>query len=367
MARHLYILLVGLTALSLNTPARGEVFLLHSGGRIEGQWLNQDQEPLAMYEIALTSGGHLTLTAEQVVRVIIKSEALLRYEAELPKVPDSVEGHWSMAEQCRKDNLKMQREIHLRRILEISPDHSDARHALGYSQVDGNWVKPDEWLTRQGYVRHRGSWRLQQEVELDARHELQQQEEQQWRKQLKIWRTSIIRGRNDSAAAMEKLRATDSAYAIAPLTELLSEPDEPKPLKLLYIDILGRFASSGATAALLQRVMTDQDPEVRDRSMDAIKQHGTDHALAFFQKHLRDKQNPVVNRAGWGLGKLGDPRAIPALIEAVVTKHKFQFGALRAASMPAWERAVAGCKWVAAPRSWSKSSRTAMSWPPWSR
>jgi hypothetical protein len=41
---------------------------------------------------------------------------------------------------------------------------------------------------------------------------------------------------------------------------------------------------------------------------------------------LKSKKNPVVNRAGWGLGQLGDPAAIPALIEALTTKHKFLMG-----------------------------------------
>ena len=30
-----------------------------------------------------------------------------------------------------------------------------------------------------------------------------------------------------------------------------------------------------------------------------------------------------VNQAAWALGRLGDPEAIPALIDAIVTKHKF--------------------------------------------
>ena len=32
----------------------------------------------------------------------------------------------------------------------------------------------------------------------------------------------------------------------------------------------------------------------------------------------------MVNQAAWALGRLGDPSAIPALIDAVVTKHRFK-------------------------------------------
>lgn len=302
--------------------ARAEVFVLTNGGRIEGSWVNRETEPLVMYEIAMSGGGRLTLATDQVERVIVKSENMRRYEEALRTLPDKVEAHWDMAEKCRKAGLKPQRQIHLRRILELSPDHEDARHALGFSRVDGEWVKPDEWLAKQGYVRHKGSWRLPQEVELDTRREQRNIEEQQWRQNLKQWRASIVRNRNDSAQAFKKLQATDSAYAIAPIAELLGDKKEPKPLKLVYIDILSRFNNANAAAALLERVMTDPDLEIRERSIAALQNHGREQALAMLTRSLKDNENHVVNVAAWALGRLGDPAAIPALIDAVVTKHK---------------------------------------------
>ncbi len=303
---------------------RAEVFVLANGGRIEGEWLNRNAEPLVMYDIATTGGGRMTLSADQVEHVIIKSEALLRYEAELPKVPDTVEAHWEMAERCRKAGLTPQREIHLRRILELAPDHQDARHALGFSRVNDKWIKPDEWLAKQGYVRHKGAWRLPQEVELAAQRERRELEEKEWRKRLRRWRTAIFRGRRDSGQALAQLRAVDSAFAITGLAEMLKDKDATKALKLLYIDILGQFRNTNAAAALLERVMTDPDMEIRERSITALQRNGRQQALTFLTRSLRDKNNQVVNEAAWALGKLDDPDAIPALIDAVVTKHKFK-------------------------------------------
>jgi HEAT repeat protein len=105
---------------------------------------------------------------------------------------------------------------------------------------------------------------------------------------------------------------------------MLGDKDEVKPLKLIYIDVLGRFENSRAAAALLERVMTDPDLEVRERSIESLKKHGSQQALAFLTRSLKNKDNQVVNHAGWALGLLGDPAAIPALIDAVVTKHRFQ-------------------------------------------
>jgi len=239
-------------------------------------------------------------------------------------VPNTVEGHLDMAERCRKAGLKEQREFHLQKVLELDPDHADARRGLGYSQVDGQWVRADEWFENQGYVRHKGDWRLAQEVDLDSLHDRQVVEEKEWRKRLQVWRNSVIRGRNDAAEALTQLRAVESPLAIAGLSEMLADTKEPKQLRLLYIDVLSKFNHGSAVTALLKRVMQDPDVEVRERSIDAAKVNGREQAVAVLCHMLKNKDNLVVNQAGWALGRLGDPAAIPALIDAVVTTHRFK-------------------------------------------
>ncbi len=119
-----------------------------------------------MYQIEMLAGGRITIPASLVEEVVVKSEAVQRYEELLPKVPNTVEGHLEMAERCRKADLKTQRDFHLRKVLELDPNHVEARHGLGFSQMDGEWIKADEWLKNQGFVRYKGGWRLAQEVEI---------------------------------------------------------------------------------------------------------------------------------------------------------------------------------------------------------
>ncbi|MFW6168846.1 MAG: HEAT repeat domain-containing protein [Planctomycetota bacterium] len=304
--------------------ARADVFVLTHGGRIEGEWLNSETESPSTYEIGTSEGGQLTLAAEQVERVVLKSKMQRQYEAALPKVPDTVEGHWDMAERCQQAELDAEREFHLRRILELSPEHSEARHALGYSRVQGNWVKPDEWRKKQGYVRHEGSWKLPQEIQLASRRENREEKEIEWRKKVRRWRKSILRGRDTSSEALAQMRAIDSPYAISAIAELLNEESDPTPLKLVYIEILSQFDNSNAVAALLQRVMRDSDLEIRERSIEAVRKTDKEQAVAVLGRALQADENAVVNRAAWALERLGDPAAIPALIEAVVTTHKIK-------------------------------------------
>ena len=58
--------------------------------------------------------------------------------------------------------------------------------------------------------------------------------------------------------------------------------------------------------------------------MDAARLHGSQQAVAVFSRLLKDKNNQIVNQAAWALGRLGDPSAVPALIDALVTKHRFR-------------------------------------------
>ena len=158
---------------------RAEVFLLRSGGRIEGTWLNRQQGVPQQYEIAMPGGGRVTLDAAQVRRTI-RQDAEKRYQQIVSRCPDTVEGHWKLAEWCRKNGLKKQRRYHLQRIIQLEPDHVDARHALGYSQVRGQWVTREEILRRRGYNLHEGRWLLAQEIALQQRQRENEQAEKSW-------------------------------------------------------------------------------------------------------------------------------------------------------------------------------------------
>ena len=199
MNRRMLSVLIVTSVSLMSANAHAEIFVLTHGGRVEGQWLNRDDAKPDTYEIEMLAGGRITLSASLVEDVIVQSEALRRYEELLPKVPHTVEGHLDMAERCRKAGLKTQREFHLQKVLELDPNQADARRGLGYSQVDGQWIRADEWFQNQGYVRHKGGWRLAQEVDLDSRHDRQVIEEKEWRKRLQVWRNSVVRGRNDAA------------------------------------------------------------------------------------------------------------------------------------------------------------------------
>ena len=63
------VLCAAFVLLAIIRPAVGEVFVLRSGGRIEGELVNPDENPRTSYVISLPSGGQITLDAKVVEKV----------------------------------------------------------------------------------------------------------------------------------------------------------------------------------------------------------------------------------------------------------------------------------------------------------
>lgn len=299
------------------------VFLLANGGQIEGKLLNPDQQPRSDYRIQLDGGARLMLHADQVRQVLTLSEELRWYQQTAAGLPDTVEAHWEMAEQCRVKNLRTQREHHLNQVLRLDPDHREARIALGFSRVKDQWIKTDQWMQDQGYVRYRGAWRTPQDVALEKARDQADLAEKQWLRKIQNWRTWILKARGQEKQAWAAIRAIDDLAATAGLIELIENEKDPAELRRLAIQVLGRLQTPRSIEVFVQRAMQDPDPNIRDASLDELKRFGTQQAVWRFQALLQSPDNKVVNRAAICLGILGDPESTRSLIDALITEHRY--------------------------------------------
>jgi hypothetical protein len=308
---------------SCHNGALASTFLLTNGGQIEGRLLNPDQQPRSAYEIEVAEGGRLVLRADQVQQVLTISDEIRWYQQQRPKVPNTVEGHWEMAEQCRQRNLSAQREHHLNQVLQLDADHREARLALGFSRVKDQWIKTDEWMQSQGLVRYRGAWRTPQDIALEKAREQADLSEKQWLRKIQNWRTWILKGRGREQQALAALRAIEDPAATAGLIEIIENEKNPPELRRLCIQVLGRMKTPRSIEVFVQRALQDSDPNIRDACLDELKRFGTKQAVWRFQALLRSPDNKLVNRAGLCLGVLRDPEPTRSLIDALVTEHKY--------------------------------------------
>jgi len=300
-------------------PAPAEVFLLDNGSRIEGQLLNPDESPRERFVILTAGGTRITLERAQVKRILRRRPGEAEYASIRHQYPDTVEGQWRLSEWCREHGLANQRRVHLERILELAPDHPEARAALGYTRYEGRWLTRDELMQRWGMVRHGGSWRYPQEVELMRREEYRNGAEAEWLKKLRMWRGWL--GGERDLDARKGILAIRDPHAVTALATAL-ENDERRHARLLYAEALGNVGTPVARMALARAAIEDPDSEVRIACVEQLQSQPDPSVVAYFVKQLESKKNYVVRRAAVGLGSLKARESVPALIDALVTTHK---------------------------------------------
>jgi hypothetical protein len=300
---------------------RAEVFVLENGGRVEGELLNRDEVPRRTYTVRVGAGGKVTLDAAEVREVIHVRPERAEYDRIRASYPDTIAGQWALAEWCRQQSLLDQRDVHLERVIELDPDHVKARRALGYSQVGGQWMRQDELMAKRGYVRYKGRWRTQQEIDLLEQRRETELAQKAWFQKLKRWRDWLTTDK--ALAARKNIAAIDDPDAVAALAAGL-EDDPSVPVRLMFAETLGQIGTPAAVTALATAAIEDPVEEVRLTCLDQLEETKSPRAVAYFVYKLRSKDNRVVNLAGLALGRMEEPSAVGPLIDALVTKHKFK-------------------------------------------
>lgn len=312
------LMLVCFLAGCIGTAAAADVFILRQGGRLRGTWLNQQEPQPKQYTIRTEEGCLLKLDAAEVRLALTQEPTVAEYERRREQCADTVDAHWQLAEWCRDQDLKEQREKHLQRILSLDPDHARARHALGYSQIGGQWVTREGIQRRRGYEFYAGRWRLPQEIELLEASQGTEQAERRWLTQLVRWREML----NTSAAgeAYQGFAAIQDPLAVRGLTVLLKQ-EAYRQVKLLYIDALERIGNSPAIRALVDATLEDPDVEIFHDCLDKIVRLRPPHVEKRYVEALKGENNVRLNRAAYALGRLQEKSAISPLIDALVTTH----------------------------------------------
>jgi hypothetical protein len=300
--------------------ARADIYVLSNDGQVRGELVNKDEVPRQKYVIKTVDGAVITLERAQVKQIVPQLATEMEYEKIRPTFADTVADQWKLAEWCREKTMTKARQAALERIIELEPNHKQARLALGYMQENGRWVQPDQLMQERGYVRYNHEWRLPQEVELEERKQQDDKTKKQWFVDVKRW-SGWLDDANRASQARDQLRAINDPLAVPALAQALNTETD-RQVRSMYVDVLGRIGTP-AVQTLVAHAMDDADEEIRLKCLDQLVAKPDHAAVADFVSELKSKDNTRVNQAGFCLGKLGDKTAISPLIEALVTTHKF--------------------------------------------
>ena len=319
------LLLIVLLPVVDSSSLNADTFQLSSGSTLSGKLLNPDQDPRINYQIE-TPFGKVTLDGKQVIKVTSKPLVLQQYEASVASLPDTVEAHLDMANKCKAVNLLEQHDFHLQQVLRLEPDHAVVRQKLGYVRVGTEWRREDVLMRQQGYIRHGGRWRTVQEVAVIEANEQIEDEEIEWRTKILRWEGAILKNRPTAPDAIKSIREIKDYRATKTLAERLNEPQLPREMKILYLEILSEIGGGVPVQAMLKCITEDPDDVMQQRCLDQLRDWKSRTAMNFFIGLLKSNDNKTVNSAANALGSLAMKDATLPLIESLITTHQFQVG-----------------------------------------
>src|SRR5687767_14167102 len=90
--------LPGILLLLAAAAVRGDVFLMNSGGRIQGEWLNRDEQPPSCYLVKTAAGVVVELPLTEVREAVRQSPAEAEYETRAVATADTIAAQWELAE-----------------------------------------------------------------------------------------------------------------------------------------------------------------------------------------------------------------------------------------------------------------------------
>lgn len=162
--------------LAVASPGRADEVLLRSGTKIEGKAKREGDSVVIRVE-----SGEIRLPAETVERIEkseSSSEVAERRRAALD--PRDVRGRLQLAAYCREHGLPATERALLQEVLELEPNHAQARRLLGYERDGSGWVSRSQqqqqaraaeeaaWLERQRALARADAERAQEKAQQEA-------------------------------------------------------------------------------------------------------------------------------------------------------------------------------------------------------
>lgn len=309
-----------------------ETFFIQGGGTIEGKILNSGERPIRIE----TPDGLVVSLAPQLIEEKVKDEHINRrlYNKSAPLQADTVENHLKIAAFCKERYLKDLEAIHLHRILELEPDHAEARRRLGYfrDKKTQEWTTREEQQSAKGYVYYKGTWRSPQEIWVIEQTEQQKGDRKNWKQEIRRLRSTIGNAaRNPDLQARRTLEQINDPGAVAAIADALKNEKNPDA-RLIYIRALSNIGTPAAVREIAYSAMYDSVETVQEICFDQIRRHPTAIPLAgaYFSSFLLNTNSDgtaandlaTINKAAYAISVIGDQASVGNLIRALTTKYK---------------------------------------------
>ena len=196
--------------------------------------------------------GNKWMHVDQVPKLSAADRLYQKYLRLRSQQLDTLLGNLELGRWCQKRHLADRARAHLGRVLELDPDHAEARRLLRFRRVEGVWVTDEEVVQMQQRTRQ-----LQRDLA-------------QFRPVVRQIAKQLTRTRAGSQQqARERLMAVDSPKAIPAMEEVLAEAGQRQAMRL--VEALDAMSAREAALALARQAVFSRWIAVRTAAAEALK------------------------------------------------------------------------------------------------
>lgn len=306
----------------------GDTVEITGGGQLDGKVQRGTRYTI----IQLDDDLQVALPDSRVARTI-ESDQLAEYRRRAAAAGDDAEQHYQLAIWCGNHvpgETEFYKRRHMERAIALDPDHAQARAWLGFKLQQGRWVNSDDLMRQRGMVSRGGRWELPEALAISDQRSATHGEAKRWIRTIgKLVKTAQGRNSAKAAEALETLAAIDDPLAAEAIAaELDSSRADPRqleqlrPLRELYVRLLGNFRTMTAVRALVLAGIREDDAPIREAALNQLVHFGASSAVATYLPMLQSNNHDEVNRAARALAWFPDQELALDYVQALVTEHK---------------------------------------------
>lgn len=298
---------------------RADLILKRDGGRVEGEIVADERDRI----VVKTRFGTVTLPRDEIDEIRRTPDLTEAYSRREAETPNTAEAQFELALWCIEQNLTKESQRHLERVIELDPEHAEARKRLGYEKVGDRWLTEGDARSAEGLVKYRGRWMTPQERAQREAKRVGAARRQELGQQIRSAQRGLrLEGNADRREeAREDLLSIDDPAAVPLLIDILGERGSEEERALL-VEVLARIDGEESTQALVSVALRDDVEANRSLAIDALIPRKSAELVSDLIGELRDKENDRVRRSAVILGALGDSSAVPPLVDALITTHR---------------------------------------------
>ena len=207
---------------------------------------------LAMWRSGFVLYGNKWTRFDEVLQTPDGQLRLVDYCKKREEHPDTVQGQLNLARWCLRNRLPDRARSHFTRVVDMNPEHAEARTKLGYLKVNGRWVLKEELQAAQELAQeHREAYRL-------------------WAPRIEeIVELLTSESPRRRRVGLKRLQAIQDPGAIASMEALLS--DVSPDLALVTLETISKMPQQAATLSLARHALRAKWENVREVSVSLLK------------------------------------------------------------------------------------------------